>query len=71
MSAFQILISELAQRSTITYADLLRRHGKRYDYTDFTHAVWKARKLGLVTNDKGRGKPIVATGACPCCGRKL
>ena len=71
MSAFQILIRELARHGTITYAELLRRHGHTYDASHFGHAVHKARKLGLATKDKGRGTPIVATGACPCCGRKL
>lgn len=70
MSAYQILIAELAKHGSVTYAQLLRRH-PAYDMDHFAHAVWKAKRLGLATKDKGRGAPIVAVGACPCCERKL
>lgn len=72
MSALRILIHELARGGgKTTYATLLRRHGDDYGLDDFAHAVYRARKAGIVVNDAGRGKPIVATGDCPCCGRKL
>ena len=73
MTAYQLLITELAKHGRTTYTLLLRRYGHIYDFEHFASAVYKARKLGIVTSDKGRGKPIVlAAGAvCPCCGRTL
>lgn len=71
MGAFTILITELARHGQTTYTALLRKYGDKYDYGDFTHAVYEARKRGLITKARGRGTPIVACGECPCCGRPL
>lgn len=71
MSALRILIQELARGGGITtYRTLMRRHGDEYDLNDFAHAVHRARKKGIVATGK-RGAPIVAAGACPCCGQAL
>lgn len=73
MTAYQLLITELARHGRTTYAALLRRYGHIYEFDHFAHAVRKARKLGIVTPDGGKGKPIVLTAGavCACCGRKL
>lgn len=74
MTAFTILMNELATRGVTTYARLVQRYGARYDYFSFTAAVHKARKLGLVAPPTGtRGGPIeiVAGARCPCCGREF
>lgn len=74
MSAFTILIAELALRGATTYARLVRVYGDHYDYFSFTAAVHRARELGLVAPPTGkRGGPITpARGArCPCCGREI
>lgn len=70
-SAFAVLMRELAQHHSVTYAHLMRRHGARFDLVNFASAVHKARRMGIVLDDPGKHKPIVAVGACPCCGRKL
>lgn len=70
MSAFDILVTELARHGSVTYAQLLRRH-PTYSMTNFANAVHTARKLGLATKEGGHGTPIVAVGCCPTCGRKL
>ena len=72
MSALKILIRELIRGGgRTTYDTLMRRHGDDYRLDDFVHAVHRARKAGIVVDDAGRGKPIIAKGDCPCCGRKL
>lgn len=69
-SAFAILLRELAAHGRVTYADLMQRH-PQFDRDNFASAVHKARRLGIALDDPGKGKPIVAAGTCPCCGRKL
>lgn len=72
MSALKILIHELARGGgQTTYATLMKRHGDDYGLDDFAHAVWRARRRGIVVDDGGKGKPIIARGDCPCCGRRL
>lgn len=69
-SAFAMLLRELAAHGSVTYQQLMRRH-PQFGRDNFAAAVFKARKLGIALDNPGRGKPIVAAGACPCCGRKL
>jgi hypothetical protein len=69
-SAFAILVRELAKHGSVTYGDLLKRH-PQFHRDNFATAVFKARKLGIAVDNPGKGKPIVAAGECPCCGRKL
>lgn len=69
-SAFAILLRELAAHGSVTYTQLLRRH-PQFNRDNFAAAVYKARRAGIAVDNPGRGKPIVAAGACPCCGRKL
>lgn len=69
-SAYAVLIRELAQHGRTTYPQLLRRH-PQFNRDNFAAAVHKARKNGIALDDPGKGKPIVAVGACPCCGRSL
>ena len=70
-SAFATLMRELAAHGSVTYAQLMRQHGDRFDRVNFASAVHKARRMGIVLDDPGKNKPIVAAGACPCCGRPL
>lgn len=70
MTAYQLLLHELAQHGQTTYAALCKKY-PAYDYYCFTSAVLKARRLGIVAKSSGHGTPIVAIGCCPCCGRKL
>lgn len=70
VSAFQILIHELAQHGQTTYKALCRKYPD-YAYENFTAAVYKARRLGIAEQARGKSQPIVAIGCCPCCGRKL
>lgn len=70
MTAFTILIHELARHGQVTYAQLLRRHPS-WRFGNFAAAVYKARKRGIVKKERGRGTPIVVCGECPCCGRPL
>jgi hypothetical protein len=72
MTAYRLLLHELARSGgRTTYAALQRRYGTLFDANSFAVAVYKARQRGVVVDDGGRGKPIVAVGCCPCCGRKL
>jgi len=70
MTAYQILIHELATRGRVTYAELCQRHPE-YERNNYVAAVYKARKRGLVVTEGRKGAVIVAIGACPCCGRTL
>lgn len=68
MTAYQLLLHELATHGQTTYAALCRTYP---DYDYFTAAVLKARRLGIVEQARGKNRPIVAVGCCPCCGRTL
>lgn len=70
MTAYQILLHELAAHGRVTYAELVTRHPE-YDQYNYVAAVYKARKRGLVVIEGRKGAVIVAVGACPCCGQPL
>jgi hypothetical protein len=70
MTAYQILMHELAAHGRVTYAELCARHPE-YDHVNYSNAVYKARKLGIVRTEGRKNVVIIATGACPCCGRAI
>lgn len=70
MTAYQILMHELATHGRTTYQELCDRYPE-YDANNYAAAVYKARKLGIVRREGRRRVVIIATGACPCCGRQL
>lgn len=72
MTHLQVLVRELVAHGSVTYRELIQRYGaKGYTRESFVAAVAKARRDGFVTNDGGKGRPIVKQGVCPCCGREL
>lgn len=70
MTAYTILLHEVAAHGQTTYKALMRKYSA-YSYESWTAAVYKARRLGIVETARGKNKPIVAVGECPCCGRAL
>ena len=70
MTAYTILLHELAAHGQTTYKALMRKYSA-YSYESWTAAVYKARRLDDAQPARGQNKPIVAVGECPCCGRKL
>ena len=66
----QILLRELAQHGKVTYHELLTRYPD-HDYVGFTQAALRLEQRGVLTRPEHHGGPLVAVGACPCCGRRL
>lgn len=74
MTAYQVLMHELAAHGVTTYKRLLAQYeAQGYSYEMFTQAVYKAKLAGLVTRENRHDAPIVAVpgATCPCCGHPL
>jgi hypothetical protein len=72
-SHYTIILQELVRHGgSITYEALLEKYEARgYNFQGFIEATGKLKQEGIVTKQRKHGAPIVATGACPCCGQDL